>query len=550
MIFTPSFIIIILHKKYMSELKIIAPQPGYQENFVRSNVDFLIGGGVVGSGKTFATFLSTAYYIPDPNFRAVFFRKTRGELKAGGGMIDEAKKIFDGIASFNESDNPSVKFHTGAVIEYRQMYNETEDSVMESVKGSQYSYIYFDEATSFKFKSITTLMTRNRTTANMKAKIRMTTNPKSDCWVRDIIDWYIGEDGYVIPERNGVVRYFFMNGETVEDIVWGNTKEEVYMQVKDLLDGYISALGEADFSYENFILSFCYLQGSLSENKSMDKSYVAKIAAAGESNFKRLALGNWDIDTDDDKAAVVNESQVSKVFTSYPNSFNDWWITVDLAYGGTDNTVLLVWHGFHVVDIGILQIATQADNVNLIRMYARKYNIRDSRIIYDMVPIDTLRSDIPHARGYNGSHVDKLYNGICKEMYPDLKSECAFRFMEMVKNGSITFDRSIGNKEYIHQSLKKNAKQRTIKQEFEFECSAVRFITKPNGKKKIMNKKKMNIGIGGHMSMDLLDPCFMRMSVILKYPIGEEIEYSLKRKDSGLQNRNKNNENSIFSNTW
>ena len=55
-----------------AEQKIIRPQAGFQERFVRSNVDVVIGGGVLNCGKTFAAILSVAEAALDPRFRAVF----------------------------------------------------------------------------------------------------------------------------------------------------------------------------------------------------------------------------------------------------------------------------------------------------------------------------------------------------------------------------------------------------------------------------------------------------------------------------------------------
>ena len=58
------------------EIRIIKPHEGFQEKFVRSNVDVVIGGGVLACGKSYAAILSTAEPSLDPNFRACFTRRT------------------------------------------------------------------------------------------------------------------------------------------------------------------------------------------------------------------------------------------------------------------------------------------------------------------------------------------------------------------------------------------------------------------------------------------------------------------------------------------
>jgi hypothetical protein len=56
----------------MAETKIIRAQKGFQEKFVRTNVDLCIGGGVLGGGKSFAAVLSVAEPSQDPRFRGLF----------------------------------------------------------------------------------------------------------------------------------------------------------------------------------------------------------------------------------------------------------------------------------------------------------------------------------------------------------------------------------------------------------------------------------------------------------------------------------------------
>ena len=45
----------------------------------------------------------------------------------------------------------------------------------------------------------------------------------------------------------------------------------------------------------------------------------------------------------------------------------------------------------------------------------------------------------------------------------------------------------------------------------------------PSGKKALISKKEMNAKLGKSRSMDLLDPCAMRMLPVLEYVYGEEL---------------------------
>ena len=70
-----------------------SPQKGYQERISRSTVDVVFGGGGVATGKTFGAILGIAPYAHIPNFRALFFRRTLGEVGAVGGWDEYSKAL-------------------------------------------------------------------------------------------------------------------------------------------------------------------------------------------------------------------------------------------------------------------------------------------------------------------------------------------------------------------------------------------------------------------------------------------------------------------------
>ena len=63
----------------------------------------------------------------------------------------------------------------------------------------------------------------------------------------------------------------------------------------------------------------------------------------------------------------------------------------------------------------------------------------------------------------------------------------------------------------------------TIGVEFVEECTVVRFKTEASGKHRLATKKEMNQMLGKGRSMDLLDPCAMRMYPVLEYQYGDEL---------------------------
>ena len=104
------------------DIRIVSPQKGGQEAFVRSSVDVCIFGGVLAGGKTYGAILANAEPSRDPNYRAVFFRRTLGELKTAGGIVDDFEDAYGDSVSITKSENPRITFKdSGTSIECRQI---------------------------------------------------------------------------------------------------------------------------------------------------------------------------------------------------------------------------------------------------------------------------------------------------------------------------------------------------------------------------------------------------------------------------------------------
>ena len=474
-------------------------------------------------GKTFAAILSIAEAASDPRFRAVFLRNNLGDLKSGGGILDEFKHIYGRSVNVVESGDPHVDFvASGARCDVTHVSDQSREKVRQRFKGRQYDYIYFDEMTGFSWECFTEICTRNRGTAKWTGKIRGTTNPDRNHWLRDFLDWYIGADGFIREDREGVVRYFYMAGETVKDVIWGDTREDVYRQCKIDIDRKLAKIngriGKA--TYKDLIKSFTFYLGRMSENKASignNGGYVGSVAMSGGRNAEQLLEGNWNVSPSEDLDAPISNTDANQCFLNDPQINNDKWVTCDLADTGTDNFLCLAWNGFHVYDYLILKQTTPRQNAERLEMFAQQHDISNSHIIYDAIRGTYINDYIPEAIPFISNHAPI---GMYGRMAYNLKSECYMRLVEAIKRQYISFDDSIANRIYDHANLKQ---QITIQEEFREECAVVRFKDMPSGKKALMSKKEMNAKLGKNRSMDLLDPCAMRFLPVLEYPYGEEL---------------------------
>ena len=108
--------------------------------------------------------------------------------------------------------------------------------------------------------------------------VRVYTNPDADSWLRKFIDWWIGPDGFPLPKRDGVPRWFVRQGD---NFVWAFTAEELKERFP----------GEEPKSV-TFIKSNVYDNKILLEK---DPTYLSNLKALPLVDRQRLLDGNWNV---------------------------------------------------------------------------------------------------------------------------------------------------------------------------------------------------------------------------------------------------------------
>jgi predicted phage terminase large subunit-like protein len=260
----------------------VTPQPGPQTQFLSCDADVVFYGGSAGGGKSFALLLDPLYHYGNSLFGAVIFRRTMKQVTNEGGLWDTASELYvpiQGVAI--QSPTYHFTFPSGMQVSFAHMEHEKNRLDWQ---GAQIPWIGFDELTHFTWRQFSYMFSRNRSASNVAGKIRGTCNPDPDSWVRKFIDWYIGADGYAIPERSGVVRWLIVEGD---EIVWANSKRE-------LLDMYPARTEGKDI----FPTSFTFIRSSVYDNKILlekDPRYLANLHALSRVEKAQLLDGNWNV---------------------------------------------------------------------------------------------------------------------------------------------------------------------------------------------------------------------------------------------------------------
>lgn len=258
-------------------MKNIRPQKGPQEQFLSCDADIAVYGGAAGGGKSFALLLEPLHYITTvKGFGGVIFRRMSTQVRAEGGLWDQSEELYIYVGGTPKETTLEWDFAPfGNTLKFAHMEHEKNRLDWQ---GSQIPFIGFDELTHFTEKQFDYLLSRNRSMCGVMPYIRATCNPEPESWVKELVRWWLDEDGrYADQKKSGIVRWFIRSGN---EKIWGDTK-------KELTDQY----GE-----QCCPLSFTFIPSSVEDNKILlkkDPSYLAKLNQLPHIEKQQLLYGDW-----------------------------------------------------------------------------------------------------------------------------------------------------------------------------------------------------------------------------------------------------------------
>ena len=415
----------------------IMPQKGGQENMLSADVDILIGGGSRGGTKTYSLLLENDKDIYNGNFKSMILRKEVDDL---ANIIDESRKIFQDFGEYNKSKSDMTwNLHSGGSIKFNYYSDNYEDFKIR-FQGKQFSYIGIDEITHIEYNKFKYLLTCNRNAYRIRNRFWGTCNPDPDSWVAKFIDWWIGEDGFPIPERNGVVRYCFMDGDDVSTIYWGNTRQEVYEQCKEIIDRHWKpSYNQYGTPQELFIKSVTFIEAKLEDNKKLmkaDPKYLSNLVNQDEEQRARDLDGNWKYrNVGDDLIKLANLEDFFK--NSFQFGDNQRRCACDVAFDGGDNLVMWLLIGDHIEDVYVCS-ATSRTVLNNVKNKLEEWRVLEENFTYDLSGLgQTFKGFFTHAVPFNNREsVEERYKG----QFDNIKSQCAYMFYHALNDGELSIN--------------------------------------------------------------------------------------------------------------
>lgn len=446
-------------KKHPDKLKIIA-QRGGQEDMLSIDADIKICGGSRGGSKSFSSLMEVLKDIKNPDFHATILRNEKDDLQS---LVTDSYKLFSQFGTYNKSQNDMTwNFDNGGWLKFSYYAGAYQD-FKTRFQGRQYAYVCIDEGTQCPYKKFKYLLTNNRNASHIRNRFWITCNPDPESWVRKFIDWWVTDEGYIDPEKNGVIRYCFMDGDTPDSIYWGNTREEVYEQCKGIIDSlWKDSYEELGYTkLEMFIKSATFIRADVSENIkliSTDASYLANLAQQDEEQRMRDLDANWNW-----KAAGDDMIKIEDLDEIYDNSEQTGdgkrRASADIAFTGGDNFVMWLWEGWHCKDLVVLRLDPKT-LVSVVEAKLREWGVEECNFTYDMQGIGQyFKGFFKDAIPFNNQAAPIAQNhqeeeGI-KYLYKDLKSQCAWLFYKMIKDRKISIESSLLERKYSGNGFSK-----------------------------------------------------------------------------------------------
>lgn len=364
-----------------------------------SNPDHLyIMDDFVVTHNTYGMFLKALQGIDKNGYTARMISVRLQDSKKGSSIFRDAVEVCGNFAGceYNSSDYPTFswkKWNSNLQLIHSNFNvdNPSEwDEFRDFIKKQQASYIAIDEATEIKqFKMFSYIFSRNRDSSGMTPCMVLSFNPENSHWSTQMLKdaGYIGDDWYLKPEMNGATRYFYLKGDDVGGIIWGDTPE----QVAELAGIHISEHErKAGITIHEIIKSFTVFTGEASDNLKLIAATkgqsIGNLHAVGGT--QRSILKGAYFGPIDSEELTVSRQMIHNLWENPINDDENMYATMDVSGGGeeSDNCPMVIWKGLQIIAIKMFS-GDPKQLVDWIDTTLREYSVPKEHFAFDATGI-------------------------------------------------------------------------------------------------------------------------------------------------------------------
>ena len=206
-----------------------------------------------------------------------------------------------------------------------------------------------------------------------------------------------------------------------------------------------------------------FVPALVGDNPFISEFYRENLLKLDKNSRERLLFGNWQYD--DDPSKLFEYDKINDIFTNAPTGSTKAYISADIARYGSDKTVIIVWRGFHIIEIIIKEKISTKDSSILIDAMAHRHGIPRSQIVIDDDGVGGgVVDNLVGVKGFinNSSpvelkvdqHPTGAYSMPPRHNYANLKTQCYFKLADLVSEGKISYSgENIKIKEMIVEDL-------------------------------------------------------------------------------------------------
>jgi len=430
----------------------INPQPKQAlawEKLLDKTTKYVVFGGAAGGGKTYlgcSWLLAMCLSYPGSKWfigRSELKRIMMSVIPSMHKVCKDHDVIFDDIMKINGQYN-YIQFENGSRIDLLDLKSSPTDPLFERFGSLEFSGGWIEEAGEVDSAAFEILKSRigRHMSDQISPKILITCNPKKN-WL--YYDFYL-------PWKEGRL--------------------------------------QADHAF---------IQAKFQDNEYTREVYGEQLASLKDKiQRQRLEYGEWEYD--DDGTSLLSFDEILTIFQGEGEESHDGYITIDPAFMGKDEAVIMIWRGYVVTKVINIPRTDHSTLMQLIELYARQESISKRNIIADAVGEGAyLPAMLPGIRAFLGgssplADKDAKYDEMKRAFYANLRTQCIYEMSHLIKLGKVKIP-----------DCREDVKKKII---HELQLWKVEEVTDER-KLKIIGKSEMKDAMGGR-STDYTDALYMR----------------------------------------